>query len=159
MTDKIYDLTHHIFSSFLSSKIVIWMHYLQEVVEILCCRVTQSRDSKGRGRNREKKKKETKAGFWVQKWESFLATNWVTSFLSLRLMRAISGPCIFLSAYQTLCTLLAQYRSAAIKCTGKCRLLLLQHVSTQNPEKPRLWSMKQKHRKLAGLRTPFYSWS
>jgi len=41
-------------------------------------------------------------------------------------MRAVSGPPIFLTAYLILCTLLVQYRSAAIKHTGKCRLLLSQ---------------------------------
>ena len=41
-------------------------------------------------------------------------------------MRAISGPGIFPTAYRILCTLLVQYRSAATKRTGKCRLLFSQ---------------------------------
>lgn len=41
-------------------------------------------------------------------------------------MTGISGPCIFLNTYQILCTLLVQYRSAAIKHTGKHGLLFLQ---------------------------------
>lgn len=47
-------------------------------------------------------------------------------------MRPISGLCIFLTAYQSLCTLLVRYKSTAFKCTGKCRLLLLQAHKMQS---------------------------